>query len=436
MLRFCFKPWWRFFFFFGWLFLFPVPGSAADLSLCEKNPDRLQDMIRCALWQVAGFMHPDQESRDLRTTGPVDLGPNRWVLAEAAVNESGSPWPEFIRLKFYHGQAANSSLVEVIKDAGLDGLSLEDAQDEYLRFLGQGQANNLLAGLDPKLIEPLNRDYLTHLRAVLGMLEQRPVHGPIAWREISPGLELALVQAFRSVRLGENELVLLRLDPQRFEMVPLSYKEEAGGEVTDVLGWAEKNPQAAAIFNSGQYYPDYRYIGLQLKDGRDYGTGLHPVWKALLLSGLKTGREDQPLITILDLDFQAFDHRRSDYRYALQSFMLLDRTGRLRVRPSDSLASRTVLAQDLQGRMLVILAPGACTLHDLAWLLKKSDLGIKQAMGLDGGFESQLLVRQQPRDLVVNGAWVVNERRQFHYQGLRLPLPAVVAVYPRSTGPD
>jgi len=64
--------------------------------------------------------------------------------------------------------------------------------------------------------------------------------------------------------------------------------------------------------------------------------------------------------------------------------MLVDDHGRVRVRDTEKAACRTAIAQDRDGRMLVLVTEGAVTLADLARYLAKSDLHIARAMNLDG----------------------------------------------------
>jgi len=57
-------------------------------------------------------------------------------------------------------------------------------------------------------------------------------------------------------------------------------------------------------------------------------------------------------------------------------------------------ARRTVVAQDLEGRILLIIAPrGYLSLHELAFFLSESDLDLDVALNLDGGFSTGLWLR-------------------------------------------
>jgi uncharacterized protein YigE (DUF2233 family) len=235
-------------------------------------------------------------------------------------------------------------------------------------------------------------------------------------------------------------MVLVRLDPERFGLVPYSYRELRDKKPLNIEQWANVLPEAAVLFNSGLYYPDYGYMGWFVKNGARYGSGRHLTWQGLLLSGRRGGESSQfPEALIVDLKTGTYNPENSRYRYALQSFMLIDDQGKPRVRQSDRLASRTVLVQDSWGRFVVVFVPGACTLYELALLLKHSDLDIARAMSLDGGFESQLFIREGKTRRSWYGRWVVNEHRQYHNPNLKLPLPAVVSIIPldgQSSHPD
>ena len=378
------------------------------------------------------FMSPVQGEASTRSTGLFSIGHERWV--QATISEQGwrSAWPNSIQLRFYQGRQDNLNLVEEIKDSSLDGLVLSEVNDSYIRYQADGQGLNLLRGLDPNLLSPLNADYLARLRNMLGVLEkEKSPHEAIEWRELAPGLEYAEIHLVRYIRLGENRMVVLRLDPRLYDIVPHSGLEPGRGSSLNIEGWGETLDDAVAVFNAGQYYPDNSYMGVFSKDGVDWGAGIHPTYKGLLLSGGPTDVEGRAPTRIADLDHETLASEIPFYRFAVQSFMLLDRRGQPRVRYTDRLASRTVVGQDSSQRILVVIIPGACTLYELAILLKDADLNIVQAMSMDGGFETQLLIKTNLDDIVTYGTWVVNERRQYHNPLLKVGLPAVLAVTPR-----
>jgi uncharacterized protein YigE (DUF2233 family) len=109
----------------------------------------------------------------------------------------------------------------------------------------------------------------------------------------------------------------------------------------------------------------------------------------------------------------------------------LDSAGRIRVRDTANLASRSIVAEDREGRLLLIMTPAAISLHDLALVLKDPALELSQALGLDGGFESQFIWRLDGETFRVSGQYSLNPVRAIHLPGYRPALPAIVAVEPR-----
>ena len=414
---------------------FPGLLSGMDLSICQGDVPDIETRIRCSLWTLTGLMRPLDDSGGLRGTGTVSIRQGRRVQAGISVENLKSPWPPEIRLRFFEGLLSNQRITEEIIDNGLNGLDPLDPKDAYLRYHNGESPINILADLDPNLKQPLNEDYLAKLDELLDVLERRPPpSGEPAWKELEPGLEMARILANRYIRLGDNVIIVLRIDPRKFDIVPFSFWEmdEADQKPLAISGWADIKPRSVALFNAGQYYPDYRYMGLLFKDGISLGTEQHGSWSAVFLSGGQKNGQN-PRMRIADLEMEKFDARDIKYRYAAQSFMLIDRTNRIRVRQTDHLASRTVLAEDDKDRILVVFVRGGCTLHELAELLISSGLGIRQAMCLDGGFESQMFIRNNPANQYFYGAWVVNDRRQYHNPSLRIPLPTVFAVVPRDS---
>ena len=129
------------------------------------------------------------------------------------------------------------SLVEEIKDSGLDGLISSDVNDSYIRYQTDGQGVDLLRGLDPNLVSPLNADYLARLQSMLAVLEKdRSLHEAFAWQELAPGLEFTNIRLNRFIRLGENRMVVLRFDPDRYNIVPHSNLEPNQGAALNITG--------------------------------------------------------------------------------------------------------------------------------------------------------------------------------------------------------
>lgn len=208
--------------------------------------------------------------------------------------------------------------------------------------------------------------------------------GQLQWRELSPGLEFLRLPAASAIRVGNEYLGILRVDPRRFAFKVLAAPQGQDGFTAGQ--WREKTG-ALAVVNAGQYASDQSYLGLLVTKGAPRGR-LASRLEALFLAGPVD--EDLPAARVLDLRYSAYDPKSGPYEEAAQSLMLVDRFGHIRVRRSPQLAHRTAVGQDEAGRILLIISEGGCTLWELADFLKKSPLGLRGVMSMDGGAESQL----------------------------------------------
>jgi hypothetical protein len=132
---------------------------------------------------------------------------------------------------------------------------------------------------------------------------------------------------------------------------------------------------------------------------------------------------------VLDLDRDTLDPKVG-WREVAQSFMLFDRDGESRVRRSDQVANRTVVAEDRAGRIVVVTSEGGYTLRDLATVLQEAPLELSHAMAMDGGHEAQLCVRAGNFRYASFGRWRAEDDRPAAWD-VQVSLPAVVALEAR-----
>ena len=260
------------------------------------------------------------------------------------------------------------------------------------------------------------------------------------WRAISPGVEFAMLRGEPWCRRGSSAVAVLRLDPARATLRVMHYTLVAAKRPLDIVEW-QRETQAVAVFNAGQFYPNWSYMGLLISSGRMVSDDLHPEFKAALVAGPAKAREGararestrtrEPAVTrairILDLTLDPLDPQAPGWREVAQSFMLIDRQGGVRVRKTDRVANRTVVAEDRRGRILVFTTEGGYTLWDFAAFLKHTPLAVAQAMVMDGGYEAELCVRTRDFRYASFGRWD-DRHEDSDTPGARTPLPAVIAV--------
>ena len=170
---------------------------------------------------------------------------------------------------------------------------------------------------------------------------------------------------------------MVRLDPA---VVTLRVRYTPG-VAQPVSVWAQQTG-AWLVVNAGYFTEDALVTGLTISDGAVYGTAYGDF--AGMLSILPEGAvslrwmREQPYVPGEPL------------AQAVQSFPLLVKPGGVMGFPADAddgrAARRLVVAQDVHGQLLFVIAPrGLFSLHELAVWLAESDLEVDVALNLDGG---------------------------------------------------
>ena len=248
------------------------------------------------------------------------------------------------------------------------------------------------------------------------------------WRELAPGLEFTMLRGEPYCRRGSTGIATLRLDPERVRL-RVHYFAQVGGQPLDVVEW-QRVTHAIAVFNAGQFYPDFRYMGLLASGGTWFSRRPHPGYQAMLVADRRGPGEGARVIDMGAAPARDSAESGPDslaWNEVAQSFMLFDSTGALRVRRSERIANRTIVAEDHHHRILVMVTEGAYTLAELAYVLQHSNLQLTHAMSMDGGRESELVVVRGAFRYASFGLWTGEEEHPSDPTA-RAPLPAVVAV--------
>jgi hypothetical protein len=211
-----------------------------------------------------------------------------------------------------------------------------------------------------------------------------PPQPDTGWQPLEPGMALREIDVAAHPDGPTERLRIARLDPasMHFRVLydPLNPKR--------VLDWGrdlQPSKRPLLVVNGAYFAPENegnQTIGLLVADGQRWGTplGAHAGMFAVTASG--------------DVSLRWLQQRPYDpgepLSDALQSFPVLVKPGGIMGFPADAdegtPARRTVVAQDRQGNVLLIVAPrGHLNLHQVAVFLAGSDLGVDIALNLDGG---------------------------------------------------
>ena len=227
------------------------------------------------------------------------------------------------------------------------------------------------------------------------------------WQPLRSGVELRQVRV--ETGATAERLTIVRLDPTavRFRV----HYDPA--DPRPVSGWAERlqpllRVTPLLVVNGGYFTPENETTGLLISDGQAWGTpygdfaGMFAVNPSPGPSPARGGGE----VSVRWLRDWPYDPAEP-LQEALQSFPVLVKPGGVIGFPADAgdgrPARRTVVAQDRQGRILIVVAPrGYLTLHELARFLAASDLDLDVALNLDGGYSTGLWLRGSEESITID----------------------------------
>jgi hypothetical protein len=406
------------------LFLFLPLASALAQEARDFTDFSGHSPFQPLIWAIGAYLHPDMETPGqpgYRYVPFTDRTGQKLTLSLLYPDPS-SPWPASLEL--FSGQGPESHLL--LKDAWPFG-----GPNLIAGPPGESSPEASQAGQDR-----LRKDLREALEQATKALAASPrLESPPVWAALEPGLQLARPKALYGIRLGPRELIALKADPAFFELRPWHESEFPEGKegALALMDWAKRLGHFAAIFNGGQYYPDRASMGYLKRSGKELEAKVHRNWKGFMVSGPPVGH-DLPQALLIDLDLPRKDEPGfKEYSNVIQSYMLLDRSGAIRVRHSYNLASRSILGQDKDGYLWAIMAQGAISMSDLAVLAR--ELGLSSALGLDGGLETQWVVKNGHESHFFSGTYSHNAFGNFRITDYRPSLPVVITLE-RKAGPE
>lgn len=248
------------------------------------------------------------------------------------------------------------------------------------------------------------------------------------WERLSDGLMVSVWKPGDACPTVPTMLVV-DLDPDRTKFSVHHYAQEGLPEPPRIDEW-QKRTGHQVLFNAGLFRENFTYLGLLYKDGRSVGSRRHAWWQGLFVAepsvlGLKKAR-------VLDLASERFDEDQPAYREAAQALMLLDRSGKIRVRETGKYAYQTILAEADTGHIRILKSLGVVSLYDMGRCLKDTLPEVRQAMAMDGGSSSDVRIMES--------LWEKDMHIQEHASwkslfggstGTHIPLPTVIGVSPR-----
>lgn len=251
---------------------------------------------------------------------------------------------------------------------------------------------------------------------------------PLPWDLLKDGLRIALwIPPLTCPNVPP--LIAIEIDPDRYRFAVHYYRNDRFDEPPDIQEWQTRTGHDL-VFNAGLFRENFAYLGLLYGEGRSLGGKQHATWLGLFAAE-PTVSSTAPA-RIMDLAVESFDEQRPPYREAAQSLMLLDQTGKIRVRRTGKMAQQTIVAEQENGKILLFKTTQSAGLYEIGQCLHQSFPTVRRAMAMDGGSSSDFALAARLNQAASTSrtapAWkpFLNETGSIH-----IGLPAIIGISPR-----
>jgi len=210
---------------------------------------------------------------------------------------------------------------------------------------------------------------------------------PDLFREIEPGLAYADLPALLTPAAGDGRVRVLRVDPERFELVLLCTSGTADGRSLTPREWARRFG-LVAVANAPMYAQDYRTAVSLLRTRHHVNNGhLTRQMAVLACDPLERG---VPPAQIIDREYQDFEALSRRYGALAQGIRMVALDGRNCWQPQARAWSAAAVGMDHEGRVLLVHVRSPYTMFDLVEMLRALPLDLRNLMYTDGGPVAQL----------------------------------------------
>src|SRR5215510_5202436 len=148
---------------------------------------------------------------------------------------------------------------------------------------------------------------------------------PAVWRTEAPGFEVAKLTAPVPSSIGDSKVVVIRLDPVRYEPRLLSAKLLGLERNPTAKEWVERYGLVAAI-NASMYREDHKTSVAYMRDGDRVNNGRWTKDNAVFAASPLDAA--QPAVRILDRSCEDVPSLSAGYRTLVQNIRMLDCAGR------------------------------------------------------------------------------------------------------------
>ena len=216
---------------------------------------------------------------------------------------------------------------------------------------------------------------------VLALLAAGSACAGDVWRELEPGLDLARFDSRSQTSDPDGDLTVLRVDPDRLALRILTTGQATDAPGRNVARWCEDFDLIAAI-NAGMYQADHRtHVGYCKVDG-ELVNGFANDYLSVAAFGPVDPAD--PAFRIFDLDETPLDQVVDRYQTVVQNLRLIKRHRENRWQPAVDQWREAALAEDSEGRALLVFCRTAWSMQQFNEILLALPLSVVAAQHLEG----------------------------------------------------
>jgi hypothetical protein len=252
----------------------------------------------------------------------------------------------------------------------------------------------------------------------------RKAGADVEWQELAKGLELGIFAAPLPSEIGDANVRVLRIDPQRYQFRLLNASASKDGRPLSARQWSRQNGLVAAI-NASMYQADYRSSVSLMRTKSHINNPRLSKDNAILAFDRKD--PSVPPVKIIDRQCEDFNIWQKKYRTMVQSIRMISCTGNNVWTQQPQKWSTAAIGIDDRQRVLFIHVGSPYSTHDVIDILLQLPINITRAMYVEGGPQAQLYINSGKHEYDFVGNYEI-ELRDNMKKLISRPVPNVVGI--------
>lgn len=207
----------------------------------------------------------------------------------------------------------------------------------------------------------------------------------IDWKILEDGLEFAEV----SLQQAPSSLAILRIDPDQFEFILCSAREDESAPKTLATWASEKN--LAAVINASMYLPDNRTSTGYMRNGIYVNNGqIVKRFGAFFVAGPR--KRGLPPAAIIDRERSNWRELLNDYHLVIQNYRMVNSDRRILWAEGGPQYAISAIAQAGDGKILFLHSRSPVDAWNFSRELLGLPLDVRTVMYVEGGPQAGLVI--------------------------------------------